>query len=132
MDVKSSKEEDVLAENNLLVSRPLSFPKTHRLLKRKDFEKVQRNRVRLYGRVVMLELLSQSDALTKMGVVATKKYGKSHDRNRFKRCVREAFRLSYPSLPKGYHIVIRPKRPSVYPKTAEIKADLLHLLSKNP
>lgn len=39
----------------------------------------------------------------------TKKFGKSHDRNRFKRLVREAFRLSKERLLEFVDLVIRPK-----------------------
>ncbi|MCB1114137.1 MAG: ribonuclease P protein component [Chlamydiia bacterium] len=111
------------------MSKNLSFPKTLRLIRRKSFEKVQQNRARVFGRVILIEILPQSDSPLKMGITVSRKYGKAHERNRFKRCVREAFRLSYANLPRGYHIVVRPKRPKIYPTTSEIMNDLLKLLA---
>ena len=110
------------------MSKGFSYPKSRRLLRRKDFEKVQKNRVRLYGRVIILELLPQPQSHLKLGITVSKKYGKAHTRNRFKRTTREAFRLAYEKLPTGYHIVVRPMRPKVYPTSQEIMNDLLKLM----
>lgn len=106
------------------------FPKERRLRVRREFEKVSRNRNKILGRTIIIEILPVPELLIKLGITVTKKYGKAHDRNRFKRCVREAFRLTYSNLPLGHHLIVRPRNPQVYPTTVDIQADFLHLLSK--
>lgn len=45
----------------------------------------------------------------KLGITVTKKYGKAHDRNRFKRLVREAFRALLSNEFLSCEFVVRPK-----------------------
>jgi len=105
-----------------------SFPKSVRLRRRREFEKIGRQGSRLIGNKIVIELLSTSDDKVRLGITVTKKYGKAHDRNRFKRCVREAFRLSLPRLPKGLLLNIRPRLKSVNPTLSAVTEELLRLL----
>lgn len=105
------------------------FRKSARLRFRREFERVGRQGHRIMGRKLIIEALSLSDPRLKLGITVTKKFGKAHDRNRFKRCVREAFRLSYSVLPKGFLLNIRPRYKDFYPSTSSIKDELIQLLT---
>lgn len=105
-----------------------SLPKSARLRVRREFERVGRQGAKIMGRKLVIEALSVADDRLKLGITVTKKFGKAHDRNRFKRCVREAFRLSMGVLPKGLLLNVRPRYKDFYPKTRQIQDELLHLL----
>lgn len=63
----------------------------------------------------------------RLGITITKKWGKAHDRNRFKRVTREAFRNIYPILPKGLIINVHPKEGYRELSPDEIETELKNL-----
>ena len=85
------------------------FLKENRLRKRRDFRRVGELGVRLVGRYTIIDVVAGTTGLTRLGITVTKKYGPSHERNEFKRLVREAFRHALPSLPSGLDLNVRPR-----------------------
>ena len=76
-----------------------SLPKEARLLKRAEFLRVYEQGTRIEGRFMTVFILPSERPLNRVGVTATKKaVGKSHDRNRCKRLLRETFRLTRAEL----------------------------------
>ena len=76
-----------------------SLPKEARLLKRTEFLRVYEQGMRIEGRFMTVFVLPSRHARHRVGVTATKKaIGKSHERNRCKRLLRESFRLSRAEL----------------------------------
>ncbi len=88
----------------------LCFPKFLRILSRKYYQKINTEGKRLPGKVLFLQYYQNSPP-TRLGITVTKKYGKAHDRNRFKRLVRESFREYHDEIPPGIQINALPRLP---------------------
>ena len=106
----------------------LSFQKALRILSRSRFVKISQEKRRLPGKVICLQYC-QEPSHSRLGITVSKKYGKAHDRNRFKRVVREAFREHYASIPSGLQLHILPKLPRAPICKRDVLEDLQHLLS---
>jgi|HubBroStandDraft_4_1064222.scaffolds.fasta_scaffold133719_1 ribonuclease P protein component len=104
------------------------FPKSARLLSSADYKHVRKNSIRLFGEQVSIDVHRGKRASVKLGITVSRKFGKAHLRNRFKRTVREAFREIYLSLPQGLELNISPRRQDIYSSKQEILVDLKNLL----
>lgn len=121
MVVRSSIDAAALVANNSLVCE--KFPKSSRLTKRREFGKVSKFGSRHSGKWIFLEVLSNKERTSRLGITVTKKFGPSHERNRFKRLVREAYRrVKLPPV----DIIVRPRsRPA---RMQDIQQDLIDIL----
>lgn len=104
------------------------FPKALRLLSRRDYQRMGKQHTRLSGTYLLIDYRENQTPVSRLGITVTRQFGDSHKRNRFKRLVREAFRLCYPSLRKGLDINIRPRNGSDKATLQMIQQELLHLL----
>ena len=73
--------------------RRLIFPKTKRLKKRADFQRLYSNGQRFAGRFVVLFVMRADDDSGRYGVTASRKIGGAVVRTRSKRRLRELYRL---------------------------------------
>ena len=78
-----------------------------RLKKQSDFDKLFKKGTRLFS--PSLTVIYTPSKQTTMGISVGKKHGKSVQRNRIKRLIREAFRMEMPVLKGTYAFVIVPK-----------------------
>lgn len=81
------------------------------------------------GHWILIEKRKNKLLVTRLGITVSKRYGKSHERNRFKRIVREAFRLCYPNLPVGFDLIVKPRSAAHSAKMSDIQSELIKLIS---
>lgn len=85
------------------------FPKAVRIRSRLDFATVYERGVRIGDACFSLIALANEDSRTRLGLAVSKRCGNAVRRNRLKRRLREAFRLSRAELPTGLDLVIQPR-----------------------
>lgn len=104
------------------------FPKSARLLKRFQFRRMTNQSKSHVGRLIIVEVRANQTPSTRLGVTVSRRYGKSHERNRFKRIVRDAFRLNRKNLIQGFDLNIRPRSLAKDASSLDISQELCHLV----
>jgi len=112
-----------------------TFPKQARIRTRRHYQRVFHEGRKFIGDVVGIDLRLNtaqpgSFQSPKLGITVAKRHGKAHDRNYFKRLVREAFRHSYDILPINLEINVFPRLSLEKISKAGVQADLLRLAEK--
>jgi ribonuclease P protein component len=94
------------------------LPRQVRLTRQADFNRVhQANLFAADGTLVIRAVLNEKN-LTRLGVSISRHVGNAVVRNRWKRLIREAFRLDRSQLPTGLDLVVRPRRGGVADRAA--------------
>jgi len=106
------------------------FPKSARLLTRPHYQSLYRHSSRLFGSNLSINVRQGHSPVPKLGITVSRKFGKAHDRNRFKRVVREAFRELYPSLPADMELNISPRHSNAPLSKEAVLVDLQRLLGE--
>lgn len=102
------------------------FPKSLRLLKREEFDRVFAVKCSTAdGRIIVYGAANQLEH-ARIGLVVSRKIGNAVVRNRWKRLLREGFRLSRTDLPPTLDIVVLPKQ-GVTPDLQGLRQSLVEL-----
>src|SRR5579864_3308389 len=113
-----------------IVSVKLQFPKSRRLRSRDEFRRIKKYGKKITGRTVIFDVLTEKFPYRLLGVTASKRFGNAVARNRFKRLIREAFRLQQYLLPPGLIINASPRTNDSMPTFQEILEDFTLLYVK--
>ncbi|HBT76113.1 MAG TPA: ribonuclease P protein component [Planctomycetaceae bacterium] len=106
------------------------FPKTLRLRKTSQFDRVYKHRCSVADGLLIVYAMPNDLAYSRLGFAVSRKVGNAVVRNRWKRLIREAFRRNRSQLPSGLDFILLPKRGAVDPTYAEILASLIRLTRK--
>jgi ribonuclease P protein component len=98
----------------------------HRLVRGADFQRVYQRRCVASDETLVVYALENGLAHPRLGLSVSRKVGGAVQRNRWKRLLREAFRLQIAELPGGIDLVAIP-RPAVEPELTAIKESLRKL-----
>lgn len=102
------------------------FPKSVRLLRSAEFDRVFRQRCSLADAEIVVYACEGPSEQTRLGLTVSRKCGNAVARNRWKRALREAFRLSRSELPPGLDFIVLPQ-PRATPDVGRLQASLKKL-----
>jgi ribonuclease P protein component len=105
------------------------FPKSRRLLKASEFDRVFRRRRSQGDGMLVVYACENGLPHPRLGLVASRKVGNAVIRNRWKRCLRDAFRLAQHELPWGVDLVVLP-RVGAEPSMPQVRQSLCQLAAR--
>lgn len=111
----------------------LRFPRTARLRKPSEFQQVYHEGRRVVGDALVLFCRRMDippgmmPPPSRLGIAASRKLGKAHDRNRARRLVREAWRHLYPGLRRGFDVVVNCRGRAVRGSFGSVRDELARL-----
>ena len=104
--------------------RPLSFPRECHIRRGVDFQRVYRRRCVVSDQMIVVHSCENGLNYARLGLSVSRKVGGAVVRNRWKRLLREAFRLRRADLPAGVDLVVIPRQ--------QIEPELVGLLTSLP
>lgn len=107
-----------------------SFPAHYRVRRREDFDRIYRRRRAVSDDLLVVHGCENDLDHARLGLSVSRKVGGAVRRNRWKRLLREAFRLRRAELPTGIDLVVAP-RPGPPPSLSRVMESLLALARRS-
>lgn len=127
MEKTSLKEEEKSVEKDSPLK--FKFSKSFKIRKKNEFKVFNYSKNKLKGSFLILDYRLNKDLSNpKLGIIISSKIAKAHQRNKFKRQIREIFRLNQYKLDKNIEICIRAKKISKDLKYQDLEKDFFNLL----
>lgn len=111
---------------------PQAFPKSVRLLRRSEFRRVYNEGQRRTAPLCTVFFRHNGLSQSRLGITVPVRLGGAVFRNRVKRRLREAFRLSQARIAGGWDIVLNPRAAVATAPFEELRSALLRLLPGQP
>jgi len=111
------------------MQQPLPFGKNLRLRKTSDFSLVYQSKGYVADDTLVMNARRNGLSQTRLGLSISRKVGNAVQRNRWKRVIREAFRLNQHSIPTGFDVVIKPRKGAL-PEFPQVQRSLLGLFQR--
>jgi len=106
------------------------LPKTERLTRQKDIDACYRQGRRFAGRILRIHVRASELPVARLAISVPGRVCGAVQRNRWKRLLREAFRLNKPEIGAGIDLVAVPNRPPGDLKRQDVEAALLELVRR--
>lgn len=107
------------------------FDASKRIKRENDFRRVYQFRARVYNSVLAVCCRpTEEGAPARLGLSVSKKVGKAYVRNRWKRLIREAFRLQHAELPQGFDYIVIPSKHEPVPEYDVVAKALRDLVKR--
>ncbi len=109
----------------------MRFPKSARLLKSAEYRNIYQEGRKFVGPLfaAFYQQTGTGKAL-RVGLTTPRALGKSVDRNRIKRRLREAVRLQLPSVEPGWEVVFNPRRALLDAEFSRLREEVARLFER--
>jgi len=101
----------------------------HRVRSRADFQRVYSQRCRVADELLVVSGGATDHPYPRLGLAVPRAVGSAVIRNRWKRLIRTAFRLTRTKMPPGVDLVVSPRRGAT-PELAALRASLPKLAAR--
>lgn len=106
-----------------------SFPREYRMTRGADFDQTFARRCSMADPLLIVYAMRNNLPHARLGMAVSKKVGNAVVRNRWKRMLRNAFRLEKQRLPSGVDLLVLPRR-GAEPDQRGIRRSLCKLAQK--
>ncbi|MFR2518172.1 ribonuclease P protein component [Peptostreptococcus stomatis] len=109
----------------------MHFNNTDGIKKDSDFRKVYQRGKSLADRNLVIYTMKNKSDKSRIGISISKKVGKAHERNRIRRCIKEAYRLNIDDkVLGGYDLVFIARINAAYKDYKELERSLKYICKK--